>query len=151
MKMIRSFAVLALFLSGVVNSGCTTAGTEVIENQDRSLAELQALVVAALPAGKHSVSQNGRTYTSNYFVAEKGEFVEALDTPTRNKAVIVILGDRRPYNLEVNVVHEKKNSSSEYVSTGNDEGLARVVIRRIQKALHERRDNRNIIDDFRIF
>ncbi len=152
MRRISQFAHLgALFLS-VVLIGCATPGSETLENQDRSISELTGIVTAALPGGKANISQNGRTFTSNYFITKDGEFEEATEAPVRNKAIIMILGDRRPYDIEVTVIQEKRDrSSAEYVRIGNSEGLSRVVIRRIQKALHERREDRNIIDDFRVF
>jgi hypothetical protein len=152
MKFISQFVYLCGLFSTVVLFGCAaTPGVTVIEGQDRALGELQTVVSASLPAGKASVSQNQRTYTSNYFTTKGGEFEEASEAPVRYKAIIVILGDRRPYDIEVTVIQEKRDKLSQYVRVGNSEGLARVVIRRIQKALHERREDRNIIDDFRVF
>lgn len=151
MTLLSRYAYLCAIFFGLVVSGCTTPGTAVIENQDRSIQDLSAIVIAALPVGKASVSQNGRTFTSVYFASKGGEFVEGNEAPVRAKAIIVILGDRRPYNIEVTVIQEKKTNTASYNRIENSDGLARVVIRRIQKALHERRDNRNVIDDFRVF
>lgn len=151
MRSLSQFTHLCVLFLGFVLSGCAT-GTASLEDQDRSISELTSIVTAALPAGKASVSQNGRTFTSKYFITKGGEFEEAPEAPVRNQAVILILGDRRPYDIEVTVIQEKRDrASAQYVRVGNSEGLSRVVIRRIQKALHERREDRNIIDDFRVF
>jgi hypothetical protein len=152
MRSLSQFAHLCILFSALVFLGCATSpGTEVLEGQDRGLSELTSIVTSALPGGKESVSQNGRTFTSKYFVTKDGEFDVAPAAPVRSKAIIQILGDRRPYSIEVTVIQERRTKSSEYVRIPNSEGLARVVIRRIQKALHERREDRNIIDDFRVF
>lgn len=118
----------------------------------RSLIETQKIVEANLPGGKRAVSQNRREYTSNYFVRGKeGAFVEAQSEPIRYYARILVLGDRRPYTVEVRVYEEHRRSDGQFDQVNQDEGLARVIIRRIQKALYQRREDRNIIDDFRVF
>ncbi len=139
-----------LFLLGLSMVGCAT-GTGTIDNLNISLTDLQRIATAALPLGKRAESQNGREFISEYFVVQKGEYVEAAGSSHRHYAKISVLGDRRPYKIDVQVIVERKDSGGEFDQSGYDEGLARVITRRIQKTLHERRDDRNIIDDFRVF
>lgn len=143
------FALFSLFL---FISGCSTPGEINLGEQKQSLQELQKAVEGSLPGGKRAVSQNARTFTSNYFGVKKdGTFEEAPEASTRYAAQVTVYGDRRPYTIGVVVYKEKRSSNGEYDKLGPDEGLARVVSRRIQKALHERREDRSIIDEFRVF
>lgn len=144
-KIAAQFALLLLTLTG-----CATS-TTAIDELDMSLAELNKIAISALPIGKRIESRNGREFYSAYFTVRKGEYEEAVATAIRNYAVISILGDRRPYKLEVSVIIERKNAGGEFEKVGHDAGLARVLARRIQNTLYKRRDNRNIIDDFRVF
>jgi len=149
--MIKSIYV-ALFSLSLLISGCSTPGEINLGEQKQSLMDLQKAAEASLPGGKRSVSQNARTFTSNYFGVKKdGTFEEAPEASTRYAAQITIYGDRRPYTIGVIVFKEKRSGNGEYDKLGPDEGLARVVSRRIQKTLHERREDRSIIDEFRIF
>lgn len=142
----------ALFSTFLFISACSTRGEIDLGEQNRSLMDLQKVVEASLPGGRRSVSSNARTFTSNYFGVKKdGTFEAAPEASTRYAAQVVINGDRRPYTVKVIVFKEKRSSDGEYDQLGPDEGLGRVVSRRIQKALHERREDRSIIDDFRVF
>lgn len=70
-------------------------------------------------------------------------------------AKVVVLGDRRPYDLEVFVVRERRVATGQgpgsYETVGNDQRLAKVVMARITESLAKRREDRNFIDDFRVF
>lgn len=90
---------------------------------------------------------------SNYFVVQGRKFVPAKTAPVRYFAHVYILGDRRPYVIEVYVKRERRASPrlNDYVEDGADQGLARIIHRRIQQQLSKRREDLNIIDDFRIF
>lgn len=145
--MIKALFTLLVF----VVTGCVTRGSVSIERLDMAVTDLQRIVVEALPVGKRSQSQNGREFFSEYFIVRSGDYEEAQDSPLRNFAHILILGDRRPYRIDVVVMQEKRTSSGDYRMVKYDEGLARVITRRIQKTLHKRREDRNIIDDFRVF
>jgi len=131
--------------------GCSTPGSVSMNDVDVSIIELQKVVETVLPVGKRSQSENGREYFSEYFISKNGEFEESAQAAIRSFAHILILGDRKPYNIDVVVVVERRSSSGGYVRIKYDQGLARVISRRIQNALHKRRDGRNIIDDFRVF
>lgn len=131
--------------------GCATRGASQITDLNVSIQDLQRLVTGALPLGKRAQSINDREYFSEYFIERAGEYESARDAKIRKYAHILILGDRRPYKIEVQVVVEARGSAGEYQLVSSDQGLARVITRRIQSALHKRREDRNIIDDFRVF
>lgn len=143
---------ILLFLFSLVILSCSTRGEVNLGEQRGALSEIQKAVEAHLPGGRARVSSNARTFTSNYFGVKKdGSFEEAPQASPRYRAKVTVYGDRRPYTVGVIVMKEVKDSSGDYSSRGADEALTRVISRRIQKALHERREDRSIIDDFRVF
>ncbi len=131
-------------------AGCAS-GTVSIDDLDISISDLQKAVHESLPAKSRGQSASGREFKTVYFVQKKGEFEEVEGGLYRSYASIEIHGDRRPYSIVVQVPVEKRTSEGHYELFKYDEGTARVITRRIQKALHERREDRNIIDDFRAF
>lgn len=133
-------------------TGCAGfSKTQVIRDLNVAMADLQKVVRSALPISKRIESQNSREFYSAYFVYRNGEYEKAENAKVRYTAHISILGDRRPYTIEVEVPVEGRSSTGEYMLIKYDEGHAKVITRRIQKALYERREDRNIIDDFRVF
>ncbi len=143
--------LIFFFLFVSILSGCGTRGAVYIEDLSIAIHELQRVAIDSLPLGKRGQSANERELYSEYFVEKGGEYVAARGVPTRRYAHITILGDRRPYKIEVQVIVESRGSRGEYSHQKYDEGMARVITRRIQNALHKRREDRNIIDDFRVF
>lgn len=145
----RVFAILNLiFLSACVTPGGLTVGVV-----DRPLADLQHIAAKSLPLGLRSTSANGREFYSNYFTTTDRKFKPADKLPERKFAQILVLGDRRPYTIEVAVLIEKVDSKSVvgYSVVGADKGIAKVVKKRVQSQLNKRREDLNIIDDFRVF
>lgn len=132
-------------------SNCATPGTSSLTELNYPLVDLQKLCINALPLGKRSESLNSREYYSEYFVTKGGEFESAEGKSTRMTVYIVILGDRRPYRIDIRVPVEKRMSNGQYQLVKYDKGLANMISRRMTSALHKRRDDRNIIDDFRVF
>lgn len=125
-----------------------------INEVDRPLGELRAIVAGILPTGQRAVSPNGRELLSRHFVVEGPEFKPAADALTRYFARILILGDRRPYNIEILVTQEKrvlKNEQFTYAVTGYSSRLAKELEKRLRTELTKRREDLNIIDDFRVF
>ncbi|MEQ1664222.1 MAG: hypothetical protein ABL927_02475 [Bdellovibrionales bacterium] len=140
-----------LFFTYLLLSSCATNNEAKINDLSVPMPELQKIVIASLPVGQRSESTNGRNYVSKYFISEKGTFVDGSESAKRYYAEIEIQGDRRPYSIQVNVYKEQKIAGSNTTSSIENKGLARVIIRRIQSLLYKRRDNRNVIDDFRVF
>ena len=95
---------------------------------------------------------NGRVFFSNYFLLQKsGKFQPAEKSGLRHYAKIYVLGDRRPYTIEVQVLRQRRSGPGEYYSDGSDERIAKVVAKVIQDNLNKRPEDLNIIDDFRVF
>lgn len=97
------------------------------------------------------MSQNGREFTSNY-MDNKGRMIEsAKKAKERRFAHVTILGERRPYDILVNVVLEDKLEDGTYIESGDDEALAEALAKTIRVELLKSLENRNIIDDFNAF
>lgn len=107
-----------------------------------------------MPLGLRKTSPNGREFFSNYFVTEGRKFKPADKLPQRMYAHILVLGDRRPYSMQV-IVHREKavagRGATGFEDVGTDQGIAKVIRRRVVQQLTKRREDMNIIDDFRVF
>jgi len=151
----RPFALFMLLIAG----SCATKGSLRIAELDRPLMDLQNIAAKSMPLGLRKTSPNGREYFSEYFIASDRKFKPAEKSPVRSYAHVLVLGDRRPYTIEV-LVHTEKfsktgagatGSAPGYEEIGLDKGLAKVVRKRIVQQLNKRREDLNIIDDFRVF
>lgn len=147
----------ALFLAfSVAVTGC--ASRRVIENVVLPYGQVKQTILNHLPGGVRSQSSNGRELTSKYFTPEKnGDYrllkEEEIETiGERSYAEVVILGERRPYRLDVRVYRQVRDRSSKRFSSPiYDEGLTETFSQALKSALTNRRDDRNLIDDFRAF
>lgn len=100
------------------------------------------------------MSSNGRELRSLPFVVGKNDYKDGDKANDRFVLVITILGDSRPYDVEVSVVHERKilrQGLPTNVAIGYDDGLTRELYNKLQVELTKRREDRNIIDDFRVY
>lgn len=146
-----------IFLMAVVLSGCiTTQNKEAlrIENVDKRLQFIQEVVVSILPLGQRAISPNAREFLSKYFVPKKAEYAEADTAPRRWFAHIFVLGDRRPYNIEILVKRERRvveRGTLSYAPEGLDLRIASDLKKKLQEELTKRREDTNIIDDFKVF
>jgi len=146
----KVFALLTLFAI----AGCGTSGGVKINDLDRALLDLQGIAEKSMPLGLRKTSPNGREFFSNYFVTEKRKFKPAEKLPHRMYAHILVLGDRRPYTMQI-IVHKEKaatgRGASGFEDAGMDQGIAKVIRKRVVQQLTKRREDMNIIDDFRVF
>src|SRR5437868_4344362 len=95
----------------------------VIKNVDWPLLELQSLVAYMVPTGLRSPSANGREFYSKHFVLDGPKYKLAGDAAERFTATITVLGDSRPYDIEIFVTREKRvlrASGFDYVEVGHD-------------------------------
>src|SRR5436309_11738079 len=104
-----------LFISlTILISGCASIGVSspkyavVIRNVDWPLQDLSALVAFELPTGLRTTSPNGREFYSKYFVLDGPKYKLAGDAVDRFTATITVLGDSRPYDIEIYVTKEKR-------------------------------------------
>lgn len=145
----RLTVFLSLF-SFTMLSSC--ASSDGIKNVMLPLAVVRKIVLDNIPGGVKKESLNGREITSEYFNAKE------IDVPSetareRGRAVVTILGSRRPYTVQVVVTREKrrKGSKKNYDKLGEDAKLTKLVRKRIKDALDNRPADINVIDDFRAF
>lgn len=127
-----------------------------ISNIERPLSYLQRLAVAALPTGMRGNSSNGREYDSNYFIPDQsgGYKLASEKAPERYTVRITVLGDERPYAMSVIVTKERRILDSgefTYQPNGHDTRMAKELAGKIRERLSKRREELNIIDDFRAY
>lgn len=148
------FVLVAILLTGCAVLQRKPPSIRLTEVEG-SLSDLRSAAAAACPLGHRGVSSNGREILSKHFlVSGNGDVRPAGDALERYFASITILGDRRPYEIEVFVAHEKRVLRGDdfvYVIDYYDTLLARDISRKLEVELAKRREDRNIIDDFRVF
>jgi len=146
--------ILFSFLTGCASSLGNRNALRINE-VDWPLGEIRAVVASLLPAGQRGMSPNGRELLSRHFVLEgRSGYKPAGDATERYFAQFLILGDRRPYDVEILVTQERRvlrGNQFTYVVTGYDTRLAKELERKLRTELTKRREDRNIIDDFRVY
>lgn len=148
--------LLAVFIGGcaTMENMMSPGYAILIKGIDWPLTDLQSLVVYEMPTGLRTSSPNGREFYSKYFVLDGPKYKAAGDATDRYFATLTVLGDARPYNIEIFVTHEKRvlrKSGFDYVESGHNTMLARELEYKLRQELAKRREDRNIIDDFRVF
>jgi hypothetical protein len=112
---------------------------------------VRATVAAQMPFGVRKESTNGREFTSGYFTTTSLD-EDGTERSAREFAQVTILGPGRPYSIDVKVTREQKiKNTNRYRTVGLDKKLADELAKRIKEALAQRREDRNVIDDFRAF
>lgn len=146
-------------LGAYVLIGCATMLQQnphslYIKGVEWPLTEIRAVAASQLPIGQSSVSSNGRELRSKYFYPAKDEYKDGENSNDRYFVEYTILGDQRPYDVEVSVVHERKavrDGGVRYIRIGHDDRLTRELYEKLRTELTKRREDRNIIDDFRVY
>lgn len=128
--------------------GC--GGSANIRDSDVSLSETRKALVK-LYGEPRGLSQNGREFITQY-MDKKGRVLEsAKKAKERRFAHIKILGERRPYDIYVDVTIQVQVEGTAYDNVDEDEDLADVLADDIKKELLKSLENRNIIDDFNAY
>lgn len=142
------FFFILFLVASILLSGC--ASKFRIQNVMLPLTTVKKVVISQMPMGsvKHE-SLNGRELTSHYFNPKDFD-EDATDRVERAYAKVVILGAGRPYSVDV-IVYREKRTKGKYTLIGEDRKLTKELSERIRDALADRREDRNIIDDFRAF
>jgi hypothetical protein len=108
--------------------------------------------IASVMGQPRATSENGREMVSKYYDRKGNRDEEALKSSRERLSThTTILGDRRPYDIQVEVVVEIRDHDGKFQVVERDEGRAEKIAKEIQKALVQSRDNRNLIDDFRAY
>lgn len=128
--------------------GCSSSA--VLEDSNQSINEIRQQI-KSLVGSFRSVSRNQRELVSGYFARKTDDAdFDPEQSSERLWAKFVILGDRRPYDIEIRVIKEKK-TNGKYQQVGLDRGLSQKLVEELKAKLSESLENRNIIDDFRAF
>lgn len=148
-------------LSLVVTMACTLSGCkhynpEAVEipEQHISLNELKHILNKFIPAGIQSLSENGREYVSRPFIMHGNEYKPATENRVRYYCKILVLNSSRPFDIQITVHREVRRdlaSGHRYFETGTDLRIATLLKRQLRDRLAKRRDDMNLLDDFRIF
>lgn len=139
-------------------AGCATLGNRnsvTVKDIDWPLSELRSIAATVLPTGTRAISPNGRELLSRHFILEgRTGYKPAADATERYFAQVLILGDRRPYDVEILVTLERRvlrGNQFTYIVEGYDYKLAKELEVKLRQELTKRREDLNIIDDFRVF
>jgi hypothetical protein len=146
---LKAFTLLVLFLlfSALLTS-CQTA-KPAVSGVMLSYNSLKTILGNHMPGGIREQSSNGRKLYTGFFSPRNFD-EDASEASDRAYGIVTILGSSRPYNVDVEVVREKK-SGGDYRSEGRDKALTKKLTERLRQALADRREDRNVIDDFRAF
>ncbi len=153
-QFIRARRLLALcliyFCLSFLNSGCASKAV-AINDLMVPYGSLKAIIKTSMPHGVIFESVNGREMTSGYF--SPTNFYDAADNKAeRVQAKVVILGSSRPFRVEVKCVRERRSrDSGKYIVQGEDVKLSKQLAQYFKDALADRREDRNLFDDFRPF
>lgn len=138
-----SILLLVIFLLG-----CATDSI-LVNEPEQSLAEIKKAVIAIMGEPR-KLSENQRQFTSQYFSRTPDAKFDPLKSKERLYAVMTILGARRPYDVEIRALVEKRRGKT-YEEVGEDVAMSKKLAKELQERLNQSRDGRNMIDDFRAF
>jgi hypothetical protein len=126
-------------------SSCQTTGYFVSDSQ-LQLPEIRKAVHAVM--GKpRQVSVNGRELISEYHSAQFTPLDEKLKNPDRYQTKVVVLGPRRPYDINIIVSLEQfEEQTMTYVYRGVSNSLSRQRAITIKKALNLSLDKKSGFD-----
>ncbi len=132
----------------VLMSGCRTG--VILQETPLGVSETRVAIVTVIGEPR-LVSPDGRELYSKFY-DKKGNLIGRLEMATeRYYTLVSILGDRRPYDLQVEVIIEDRGEDGKFMFFDKDEAKARPIAEKIKKALNQSLGNRNVIDDFRSF
>lgn len=144
----KAFCFLTLSCALLLSS-CRTGGV-ILRETPLAVSETRRVIVSVI-GDPRSVSQNGREILSKFY-DRKDKAIPRMDmAKERFYTHVTVLGDRRPYDVQVEVLVESRNPDGVFEVVGRDDDKATVIAEKLRQALNQSRDNRNVIDDFRSF
>ena len=141
-------------------AGCST--TQSNNHVDHPLTAIYSVVTAEMSMGIQRYSENHRIFYSRPFMVNHRQDPTKPKTKPRFRergiAEVSILGDERPYTIEVEVRIERAElrpgvpeNKLEYSHQRYDKGLANKLLTNIINHLDKNEAKQNVIDDFRPF
>jgi hypothetical protein len=147
---------LALMLFAVGFLGCSS--TQTASHLEYPLNSIYSALDNVMKMGIQRSSENRRELTYRPFITKQDPEVKKAGFHDRGVATVLILGDGRPYTLEVSVdiergkIADKKiKTPIEYSHDHYDKDLAKKLLGKILDLLDRRQRDNNIIDDFKAF
>jgi hypothetical protein len=133
--------------------GCASPPSGPYAERDTVNASVSGIIRAfdRAAVGIRGRSANGRELVSKYHSAT-GDGYDYADTKAeRAYSKLRILGERRPYTLQVQFIVEKRNSKGVYRMVDYDQEKAEKVLKSLIDYLVTRPEREDFIDDFRPF
>lgn len=140
---------LLVLVSFMILSSCMTTRYYKNDEIDFSLGEIKQTFFSMV-GNPRLVSENDRELESPYFSRRKESPYVDGKSPERLYAKLYILGDRRPYTLEIHVFVEKRTGKEYEQSDESKEHSERLGLELVNR-LTQMKQKRNVIDDFRVF
>lgn len=141
--------LIFITLSTLLLSSCRTGGV-ILRETPLNLSETRRVIVSVIGEPR-TVSQNGRELTSRYY-DKNGKNIDKMDMiKERYYTHVTVLGDRRPYDVQVQVLVEGRDEDAGFYLKERDDEKAAPIAEKLRQALNKSRDSRNVIDDFRSF
>lgn len=145
--------ILSIFILGLVSCATSSHKTRPLKY---SLSSVKQAAKKNIPAKVSHTSPNGREiyfelfpmpdkYAKRKGYTKDGKFLE------KAKTKVVVLGERRPYEVEVTVKVMSLGTNGKYYFHRESKPFARFLAKKIEQALVKRHEKLNLINDFRAF
>lgn len=138
--------IYIFYLIGFLGCAHYDEGT-VLRETPLGISETRKIMTTVIGEPR-SISENGRELLSQYYDT-KGRFGTFDKERSRMYTRIVILGERRPYDIQVVVKVQARQSNGRFIDAAIDKRRSAETAEKLRQALHEGRDKRNFIDDFK--
>ena len=131
--------------------------TSIIDSDMAQRKSVNASVTSIIKAFDHAAvglrgkSTNGRELVSRYHTPGGNGVTLDPKNPKRAYAKLRILGERRPYTLQIQYIIEKRDESENYSTQSYDQEKAKKILKSLLDYLVTRPDREDFIDDFRPF
>jgi hypothetical protein len=148
-----SWHFLFLIALNFIIMGCTSMKQGTYAERKSVNASVSNIIKAfdKVAIGLRGRSANGRELVSKYHSPGGDGYDYAATSSKRAFSRLRILGERRPYNLQIQYVIESRNSMGVYSAQSYDQEKAQKILKDLMEYLVTRPDREDFIDDFRPF
>lgn len=132
-------------------TGCATLPEQgvVLREKNYSLTEIRGAIVS-ISGEPRRISENQREIYSQFFTRRKDPKFDPQKSKERLYALFSVLGDRRPYDIRIEVIVERRRGEA-YEHHTYDDQIAKKIAVELKTRLNQGRDGRSVIDEFRPF
>lgn len=147
------FIIFLCFFCGCSSLNESVDGPHIrLSSLNRSVESVLKAFEFGVPGNKiRGRSKNGRVIVSTYHPYRGSAYESGLNSKIRAFVKMAILGERRPYDLKVQFIVEKRLPNDTYEIVRYDNRRARDVAKKMKEYLAARPDSSDVIDDFRAF